>query len=60
MGLPQTMCLSGYVLIQDTNYYVTVKTLENNQRIARFPCDHELNCAELIAMTKFVDEMRKC
>ena len=59
MGLPQTMCLNGYILIQDVNYHVTVKTLENNHRIAHFQCDHELDYTELIAMTKFVDEMRK-
>ena len=59
MGLPQTMCLNGYVLIQATNYHVTVKKLEDNRRIAHFPCDHELDYTELIAMIKFVDDMTK-
>lgn len=58
MGLPQTMCLNGYVLIQETNFHVTVKTNEDNRRIGHFQCNHELSSEELIAMTHFMNEMR--
>lgn len=59
MNLPQTMCFNGYVIIQNTNHHVTVKTIEDNRSVAHFQCDHGLDSAELIKMVGFVDGLRK-
>ena len=58
MGLPQTMCLHGYILKQATNYHVTISTIEDNKRIAHIQCDHELSGTEMIYTICFIDKMR--
>lgn len=58
MGLPKTMRLNGYTLIQAKNYHVTVKTLENDRVVGHFQCNHELSAAELIELLFFIDDMR--
>lgn len=58
MGLPQGMCLHGYMMTQAENCHVTVRTIEDNRRIAHFPCDHELSGKEFIELTQFIDRLR--
>lgn len=59
MNLPQTICLYGYVVTQNINYHVTVKTLENDKRVGHFQCDHELSGEELIKLAAFMNEIRE-
>lgn len=56
MGLPQTMYLNGYMLIQAKNYHVTVKTFEDNRTVGHFQCDHELSAEELIELSFFIKD----
>ena len=58
MGLPQTICLHGYILTQAKNYHVTIVTIEDNRRIAHVQCDHKLSGKEMIDMIRVVAKMR--
>lgn len=58
MGLPKGMCLHGYMMTQEENRHVTVRTIEDNKRIAHFQCDHELSGKEFIELAQFVDKLR--
>ena len=58
MGLPKGMCLHGYMMTQEENRHVTVRTIEDNKRIAHFQCDHELSGKEFIELAQFLDKLR--
>lgn len=58
MGLQKGMCLHGYMMTQEENRHVTVRTIEDNRRIAHFQCDHELSGKEFIELAQFVDKLR--